>query len=180
MSKTEISQIAEQLDALSVVELDDVTWSVESLAAVLDADYSSQLARLYACEILLRRNEKHFLEFIGPQRVAAIYVAALKDGVTTDLNPWAFLGLAELGPLGLRLVTCGEAAIAELVPLLQIKRPAGLYGGSEESKEGNSDSPRLCDFAAFFIAKIKHLPYRFYRNDATLRDAEINQLKKEL
>ncbi len=173
----ETSRIAQQLETLSVVELSDVRVNDELLLTIIRDDSSSQLARLHASEVLLRRDRATFLSVIGASKVAAIYVAALKNQVTIDLNPWAFLSFDELGPFGQTLVACGESTIAELVPLLQIQRMAGLYSGSAEAKEGNADQPRVCDFAAFFIARIKHLPYRFHRDDFTLRDVEIDRVR---
>jgi len=170
----------EWLEALSESELSDVQCSDESLLAVIRADSSGLKARFHACEILLRRDQRKFLSMLGAQTVAGIYVSALRERTTIDLNPWAFLGLGELGPTGLHLVACGEDAVAALVPLLDSKDEAGLYSGSEEAKEGNSDRARFCDFAAFFVARIRHHSYTFHRNNLALRDAEVDALSKDL
>jgi len=177
-TQAEISEIAQQLETLSELELNSFRVTSESLLAVIEDDSSSLLARLHACEILLHRDQTKFLSVIGVGKVASIFVAALKDQVTTDLNPWAFLNMNELGPFGRTLVACGQRAVVELVPLLNIQRLAGLYSGSAEAKEGNADQPRVCDFAAYFIAKIKQLPYRFDRDDVKVRDTEIDRVKK--
>ena len=178
MTHPTTTEIAQQLETLSAIELSNTSWTDESLLAVVQTTSSPLIARLYACEILLRRDHAKFQTIIGTDNIATLYVSAFRDQVTIDLNPWAFLNLNELGPFGRRLVACGEAAVRALTPLLSQDRAAGLYSGSEESKEGNADRARVCDFAAFFIAKIKQLPYRFYRNDWSLRDAEIDQVKK--
>jgi hypothetical protein len=172
------SDIARQLEGLSVIELSNAPWSDESLVAVVQDHSAPLIARLYACDILLRRHQAKYLSLLGRETVAAIYVSAFADRVTVDLNPWAFLNLDEVGPLGQSLAACGESAVAKLVPLLDIDRAAGVYNGSEEAKEGNADRARVCDFAAFFIAKIKQLPYRFHRDDFSLRDAENDRVKK--
>ena len=172
------SEIAQQLETLSVVELNSVRVGDELLLALVSDGSISLLARLHASEVLLRRDRATFLSVIGAAKVATIYVAALKNQVTIDLNPWAFLSFDELGPFGQTLVACGESAIAELVPLLPIQRLAGLYSGSAEAKEGNADQPRVCDFAAFFISRIKQLPFRFHRDDFTLRNVEIDRVKR--
>lgn len=88
------------------------------------------------------------------------------------------MSLDKLGPFGHTLVACGESAVVELVPLLEIQGLAGLYSGSVEAKEGNADRPRTCDFAAFFIAKIRQLSYRFHRDDFSLRDAEVDRIRE--
>lgn len=180
MTSPNQTELIQQLENFSVLELNNATATDDALLAIVQAASAPLLARLYACEILLRRDETKFFDVIGRPTVAAIYVSAFRDRVTADLNGWAFLGLDEWGPLGRRLVACGETAVTELAPLLDVDRSAGLYGGSEESKEGNADRARVCDFAAFFIARIKQLPYRFHRDDIGLRDAEINRLKKDL
>jgi hypothetical protein len=170
----------ERLEALSMSDLNNISLPAECLLAVIHADSSGLTARLHACEILLRRDQQQFLGIIGAQTVAAIYVSALKQKATTDLNPWAFLGPGDLGPMGLHLVACGGSAIPALVPLLDIKQSAGVYSGSKESKLGNSDNSRICDFAALFISEIRHFPYSFHRHSTALRDAEIEQLKEKL
>lgn len=170
----------ERLELLSTSELSNVSWPGESLLAVIPADSSGLTARLHACEILLRRDQEKFLGVIGAQTVAPIYVSALKERATTDLNPWAFLGPGDLGPMGLHLVACGDSAMTLLATLLDIKQSAGIYSGSKESKLGNSDHARICDFAAFFISRIRRFPYSFHRHSIALRDAEIEQLKEKL
>jgi hypothetical protein len=178
--RPEISEIIERLEALSAPELSDAEWPDDSLLAVIRADSSGLTARLQACEILLRRDQEKLLGVIGAQTVANIYVSALQERATTDLNQWAFLGMGDLGPMGLHLVACGDRALTALTPLLDIKQSAGIYSGSKESKIGNSDHARVCDFAAFFISRIKGFPYSFQRHSIALRDAEIERLKKQL
>jgi len=107
------------------------------------------------------------------------YAASLRGG-TVDLNEWGFLGVGDLGPLGLRLVACGESAVAPLSPLLDVKDSAGNYSGSKEATLGDEDRARVCDFAAFFISKIRRLPFHFHREDFARRDAEIERLKESL
>jgi hypothetical protein len=175
-----LSEMIKQLEALSTSDLSDVTWPDESLLAVIRANSSALTARLHACEILLQRDQEKFFGIIGKQTVAAIYASALEESATIDLNPWAFLGQGDLGPMGLRIVACGESAITALTPLLDIKQSAGIYSSSKESKLGNSDHARVCDFAAFFISRIRRLPYSFHRHRIAQRDAEIEQLKKKL
>jgi len=169
----------ERLESLSTSEFGDAPWSDEELLAVV-SDTSRIKARLHACEVLFRRDLQKFLGTIGAPTVAAIYAVALKQRAATDLNPWGFLGQGDLGPMGQHLVACGDSAVTELSPLLGARQPAGLYSGSKESKLGDSDNARICDFAAFFISLVKGLPYSFHRESIARRDAEIELLKKKL
>jgi hypothetical protein len=174
------SEVIDSLQSLSPSELSDVKWADKSLLAIVRDDSIRLVARLYACEVLLRRDQEKYLGIIGAPVVAAIYVSALKEKATTDLNPWAFLGLGEPGSMGRHLVACGSHAVEKLVSLLDIKQLGGIYSGSEESKEGNADWARICDFAAFFTARIKGWPFLFHRESMVMRDEEIRQIKKSL
>lgn len=175
-----ISEVAGSLEALSFSDLSNVAWQDEALLAVVRSDSSGVKPRFFACEVLLRRDLQKYLAMIGSATVAAMYVSAVREQITSDLNPWAFLGLAELGPLGRHLVACDESAVRALLPLLDFKQTAGIYSGSEESKEGNADQPRICDFAAFFIARIKGWPFSFHRESWAGRDEEMERIKKRL
>lgn len=175
-----VPEIVKQLETLSTSAPTDAGWSDEALLAIIRDDSFRLLARLHACEILLRRNRQKFLGVIGTQAAAAIYASALRERVTDDMNPWAFLGLGELGTLGRHVVECGDSALAEFVPLLEDRQTAGIYSGSEESKEGNGDRARVCDFAAFFISRIMRVPYSFRRDSMEQRDADIDRLKERL
>ena len=174
------SELSGRLEALSTSELGEVAWDSDSLLAVLRADSSGPRARLYACEALLRRDAEKFMRVLGAPFVAGLYASALRDGTTPALNAWGFLGAGDVGPLGRHLVACGDDAVRALAPLLDDKRSAGLYGGSKESKLGNSDNARVCDFAAFFISEARRLPFQFHRDDFARRDAEIERLKDSL
>ena len=176
----EIQQAIRRLAGLSASNLEDADIDTGILLDVVRRGSSDLRSRLFACEILLRRDAQTFLPEIGARTAAAIYAAALRESPGVDLNVWGFLGMGDLGPFGKHLVACGEAGTAALAPLLDDARPAGLYGGSKEAKIGNSDNPRVCDFAAFLIAAIRRLPYTFHRNDFTARNAEITRLRMGL
>jgi hypothetical protein len=161
---------------LSAADLSDADLDPDILLDIARSAANDVRARLFACEILLSRDARTFLPQIGAHNAAAIYAVALQQNAGGELNPWAFLGMGDMGPFGKHLVACGAAAVGPLVPLLDDDRPAGLYSGSKESKLGNSDSPRICDFAAFFLAAILGLPYEFHR-DFAMRDAQVAQIK---
>lgn len=175
----EISELVEQLEALSPSMPLDAGWDGDSLLAVARDDAYGPNARLNACELLLRRDERRFKSLIGEATVAEVYASALQAGAA-DLNEWGFLGLGDVGALGLRLVACGESAVSALLPLLDVKRSAGSYSGSKEATLGDDDFARVRDFAAFFISKIRRLPFKFHRDDFARRDAEIERLKDSL
>lgn len=175
----EISELVERLEALSPSVPFDAGWSDDSLLAVARDDSCGPNARLNACELLLRRDEKTFKGLIGEATVAGVYASALRAGAA-DLNEWGFLGVGDVGALGLRLVGCGEHAVAALLPLLDVKRSAGSYSGSKEATLGDDDFARVCDFAAFFISRVRRLPFKFHRDDFAQRDAEIERLKDSL
>jgi hypothetical protein len=166
-----------RLDALSPSQLDDADFADDALVAVARSATAPVKSRLYACEILLRRDAGTFFGLLGGRAIAALYASALQQRATLELNPWAFLGMVDIGPMGRHLIACGDAAVAALSPLLDDKRSAGSYGGSKEAKLGDADHARICDFAAFFIARVRGLPYRFHREDLAQRDAEIERLK---
>jgi hypothetical protein len=179
MTTLNLSDVVKELEALSISDLSKSNLPTDSLLEVLrDATLSSK-ARLFATEILFNRDVRSTRSLFDAATLSAVYVNALRDS-NVDLNWWGFLTLEDIGPLGQRLISFGEEAVVALVPLLDRCGPAGLYSGSIESKEGNGDQPRVCDFAAFFIAKIKRLPYHFYRNEESLRDEEISRLRKDL
>jgi len=172
--------LQEQLEGLSPVDLTRLEFPEDSLLSVVRNSSASLKARLFASEILLNSNREKFLSAIGAANVVELYAEALEKAKTVDLNLWGFLSMNEVGPLGERLVLFGDAAVESLKPLLEVKESAGLYSGSIESKEGNSDRPRVCDFAGFLVARIRELPFTFHRDDDELRDAEISRLRVEL
>jgi len=100
--------------------------------------------------------------------VAAIYVSALQEGAPTELNSWAFLGLGDLGPMGLHLVACGDSAVTSLVPLLDVKLVAGIYRGSKESKL-ETGTVRVSVTSPRSSSQDQRLPYSFHRGRIALR-----------
>ncbi len=144
------------------------------------SDSASLNARVFACEILLRRDRHQFLATVGASLAASLYAAALRDGAAGETNAWGFLSLGAFGPLGTQLVSLGRPAVDALTPLLADTRYAALYGGSIESKSGNADAARICDLAAFFVAAILRANYMFHPKDFAARDAEIARLEARL
>jgi hypothetical protein len=176
--RSEIAATARRLDALSVADLSDADIDADTLLEILRSETAALRVRLFACEILLRRDTDAFLTLAGTSLAAALYAAALRQGTAGELNPWGFLGMGDIGPFGKHLIACGVPAVAALAPLLDIAQPAGVYSGSKEAALGDSDKARICDFAAFFIATILGSRYTFHRRDIAARDAEIARLKE--
>lgn len=81
-------------------------------------------------------------------------------------------------PLGQHVVSLGEPAVAALAPLLSDARPIS-YGGSKEATVGNEYGIRVKDFAAFFIAKVRHRPLAV-DVDPARRDRAIADLRASL
>ena len=135
----DISETIRRLDSLTSSELGDVELDDDSLSAVVRADAADLRARLYACEILLRRDAERFLNVIGEATAAKLYAAGLREGVTTDLNPWAFLGMGDLGPMGLHLVACRGAAAEALAPLLDDGRRAHVLARLASRLDGDGN-----------------------------------------
>lgn len=78
------------------------------------------------------------------------------------------------GPSGKHVVQLGEPAVAALISLLDDGKQID-YGGSEEATVGNSYAYRVKDFAAFFISRIRKLPFTVVEDPAA-RDHAIEQL----
>jgi len=82
--------------------------------------------------------------------------------------------------MGLHLVACGDSAVTSLVPLLDVKLVAGIYRGSKESKLGNGDRARVCDFAAFLPLQDQTSSLFFSPWPHRAAQREIEQLKTRL
>lgn len=131
-------------------------------------------ARFLAAEVLQHQG-RAVSDPQGRAGLATAYAAALK-GATLG-NPWALPGEVD-GPAGEHLVDLGEPAVPALAPLLDDQRRVP-YAGSEEATIGNSYAYRVKDLAAFFISRIRSLPYT-PNEDPAARDAEIERLRAAL
>src|SRR5579872_945302 len=92
-------------------------------------------------------------------------------------NAWGLPGEMS-GEVGEHLVGLGDAAIAELVRLLDDSQPV-WFEGSEEATTGNAYALRVKDLAAAFIRRIRgqpvEIPLDMDERDrliARVRDAE--------
>jgi len=107
--------------------------------------------------------------------LAPVYAAALRAARMG--NPWGLPGELD-GPSGQHVVQLGAPAVADLIPLLGDSRRVP-YAGSQDATFGNSYAYRVKDFAAFFIARVRNLPYTVHE-DPRARDSEIDELRMAL
>jgi hypothetical protein len=135
-----------------------------------------ELARFLAAEILFHKRPGY-----PPQdarsKLAPVYAAALAQGFTRITNSWGMPGYLD-GPAGQHFVALGEAAVPELTRLLSDGRRTS-FSGSREAVSGNRYRYRVKDFAAHFIAEIRHIPFEIHEDPET-RNESIQQLKDSL
>lgn len=147
-------------------------------AVVRDPDAPLQ-ARFLACEVLF---DKHFVfaSEVGEALVAGIYADALRGNLTGMANSWGLLyEHDDEGPVGIRFIMMGAAAVPALRPLLDDAGTDLVYAGSEEATVGNAYHFRVKDFAAYYLGKIKRVPVA-YHADVEARDREIEALRNKL
>jgi hypothetical protein len=147
-----------------------------SLTALALDPGAKPLARFLAAEIL---GHKQRLPAGEDQKalLAQVYATALASNFTEMANPWGLPGTLD-GGAGEHLVSLGEAAVPALVALLDNATPA-RYAGSREAMYGNSYSYRVKDLAAFYISRIRNLPFAVDQAPAA-RDLELEKLKQSL
>ncbi len=178
-----MADLAKQLEALSYHDLFlradsetvDSLWHTAGASATLvklAADPGApDHTRVLASEILFRQ-EPDFNPWLEAGSLAKAYAMELSHADVA--NPWGMPGELD-GPLGQHLVALGEPAVAALVPLLNDGRSI-LYEGSKEATVGNSYDYRVKDFAAFFLSRIRRIPYQVHQTPAE-RDLDIAKMR---
>lgn len=141
---------------------------------VLDEKASSK-ARFFAAEILFAQNQAIILTF-DKNKLAELYALALANNDTGIANPWGLPG--EVDVVGQHLLTISQPTTEAWEALLDNKQKV-LYVGSEEATVGNSYKYRVKDIAAFYVSKMRNLPYTVF-NKPKERDTEIIRLKNSL
>ena len=146
----------------------------------LTADAGQPLAaRFLAAEVLFARDVTFTTRLPGGV-IADIYAHALEQNLTGMANSWGLLyELDDAGPVGIRFVMLGEAAVPALVRLLDNAGAPLIYDGSKEATVGNAYHYRIKDFAAFYLGRIRRIPVTFHR-ELPERDQEIARLKQQL
>jgi hypothetical protein len=146
----------------------------------LTADTTQPLAaRFLAAEVLFARDFT-FTSRVPGAVIAEIYAHALEQNLTGMANSWGLLyELDDAGPVGIRFVMLGDAAVPALVRLLDNAGSPLTYDGSKEATVGNAYHYRIKDFAAFYLGRVRRIPVTFHRELAE-RDQEIARLKQQL
>jgi hypothetical protein len=152
--------VAEMLDEAGYWELvsgdlADEAWRASRDGAALHElvrDHNAGArARLLAAELLFRHGQRP--DGISDEGLAEIYVDGLRAGVFAQFaNP---LGIpsGSLGPVGRRIVSLGQAAVAPLREALDDDGEL-TFAGSREATIGNSFGWRVKDSAAWLLAAI--------------------------
>jgi hypothetical protein len=136
-------------------------------------------ARLIAAEALFA-NDIGFLSRVDGRAVAELYADALAKNYTGHANAWGLLWENDRpGPVGVRFLMLGEAAVPALRGLLDNETLVDWYAGSEEASIGNAAQYRVKDFAAYYLGDIVGRPVPF-RRDRAGRDQEIAKLREAL
>jgi hypothetical protein len=132
----------------------------------------SPLERLLAAEVLWRCDAPR-------ASFGEIYARALViSSADLPANLWGFLYYDDDdGPLGARLLATGDAAVPELIRLLDDPAPMA-YEGSRDAMLGNSFHYRVKDAAGYFLAKIRGVDITFH-TDQEARDSELERLRAD-
>jgi hypothetical protein len=150
----------------------DRVWSepgnAGDLEALLDDRQAPIKARLLAAEALFK-HDFSFLDRHDNAEVARIYAEALAHHTVPAANVWGLLWINDrVGELGGRFVMLGADAVPALRALLDDR--------SEQATLGNGARYRICDFAAYYLARITGQSLAFHP-DFAARDHEIAKLK---
>jgi hypothetical protein len=161
----------------------DRIWADAANRPVLEAlvaDAAQPLAaRFLAAEVLFARDFA-FTARVSATLVADIYAGALEHNLTGMANSWGLLyEHDDAGPVGIRFVMLGEAAVPALLRLLGNASAPLIYDGSKEATVGNAYHYRVKDFAAFYLGRIRRIPVAFHREPAE-RDQEIARLAQQV
>jgi hypothetical protein len=150
-----------------------------ALEALVAAAAQPLAARFLATEVLFAR-DLTFVSRVSAATVADIYARALEQNLTGMANSWGLLyEHDDAGPVGIRFVMLGEAAVPTLMRLLDNASAPLIYDGSKEATVGNAYHYRIKDFAAYYLGSIRRIPVAFHRELAE-RDQEIARLKQQL
>jgi hypothetical protein len=187
-SQGNTSALANKLMKLGYIELFhgldetalDTIWNEpgvpEALTTLAVDPGAPTLARFLAAEILFRKQESYPPEEQKKQ-LASVYATALAENFTEAANTWGLPGVLN-GFAEEHFEVLGAAAIPELVKLVNDDKRV-YYTGSQEATLGSSYGYRVKDLAAFYISKIRNIPFEL-NEDPRKRDKEIEKLKNSL
>jgi hypothetical protein len=148
----------------------------EALETLAVSSNVPMLARFLAAEILFSLGEVRRVE-IHKQELAEVYVTALADNFTEAANPWGLPGVT-VGLAGEHLLAIGEPMLSELRDLLDNDKRV-YYEGSQEATLGHHYGYRVKDLAAYFIGKLRNIPFE-PEEDPGRRDKAIEKLKRAM
>jgi hypothetical protein len=183
--RTPLPSVENRVSALGYIELFqgsdegllDGIWNEpgapDALARLSIDSQAPALARFLAAEIMFYKQAGYPPEEHKKQ-LASVYATALAQNFTGSANTWGMPGVLE-GLAGDHFIGLGEAAVGQLVKLLDDDRRA-YYAGSEEATLGNTYRYRVKDLAAFYISKIRNVPLKLDQ-DPGKRDEEIKKLE---
>ncbi len=104
----------------------------------------------------------------------SIYVAALANA--RSYNVWGLPG-QYVGKAGKHLITLGRSAVPYLMPYLDDRRRAPIWG-SEAATVDEEFQNRVCDHAAVLLAAILGIDYE-HTKDPSVRDANILRFREQ-
>ena len=152
-------------------------WNTPGAPGVLEtlalSPQAPMLPRFLATEVLFYKEGPRLEE----QKLARVYAAALANNFTETANPWGLPGVLE-GLAGEHLLAIGEPMVPELLHLLDNDQRV-YYEGSKEATLGHHHGYRVKDLAAYYISKIRHIPFEM-DEDPRERDQKIEMLKDSL
>ena len=144
----------------------------EALRKVVEDPKIRAPAPFLAAEVLFRKDPSFPARGDLP-RLTRVYALALAEESTQIANPWGLPGTAG-GEAGQHLLKLGEAIVPELRNLMNDEREVS-YGGSKDATFGNSYRYRVKDLAAFFVSRIRGIPFDV-SPDPAVRDRRIRAL----
>jgi hypothetical protein len=167
------------LRASASVEAPDDPWSIPDapallLSLALDPRWPTR-TRFLAAEAIFARDMFRLRPEHYPL-LAPLYVRALAENASGFMADWGFLrGMDDVGPLGSRFVSFGEAADPLLRPLLDDTRGVPYLYPPEFPSQIRTDL-RIRDFAALYLSQIHRIPITLSASLAE-REGEIDRLK---
>lgn len=147
-----------------------------ALKSIIADQGSKMRTRFLAAEIYLENADS--VSTLDSAVLGEIYANALAENLTGDLNMW-MRDTSGLGYTGLHLLRVGEPAVRPLSVLLDNNSP-GYYSGSKSAELAERWGYRVKDVAAFFIMKIRNMPFTGWSQDRDERDILIARLKMQL
>ena len=130
------------------------------------------LARFLSLEMIVLKDPDAFLNYQAV--LAEIYLPILSNKGTVNGNIWGLPN--QVGKVGEHLLQMKDrVALVDALELLLDNNGVLLYEGSREATLGNQYKYRVKDIAAYYIAKVKGIPFSVYPTPKE-RDKAIKSL----